>query len=199
VGALTFIPRALIAAIAALMVACNAASPRFKNADITGVDYGKDFALVDQQGKPRHLSDFKGRAVVMFFGYTHCPDVCPTTLLELKQVMQQLGPEASRVQVLFVTLDPERDSPEVLGKYVPSFDPGFIGLSGKPDEVAAVAKDFKVFAEKVPGKTPGSYTIDHTAGIYVFDPQGRLRLFARPGKPEDLRADLQTLLAASRS
>jgi protein SCO1/2 len=186
-------PSLLITALA-LLAACSSSGPSFRNADITGADYGRDVALTGHDGKPRTIADFRGKAVVVFFGFTHCPDVCPTTMLEIKQAVQQLGGDAHRVQVLFVTLDPERDTPEMLSKYVPAFDPGFIGLYGDAQATARVAKDFKVFYQKAPGKSPGSYSIDHTAGIYVFDTQGRLRLFARPGKPADLAADLKTLL-----
>jgi protein SCO1/2 len=189
--------RALLLAVLTLVAACGSSAPSFRNADITGADYGRGFVMNDHSGKPRSIADFRGKAVVVFFGYTHCPDVCPTTMLEIKQALGQIGADAARVQVLFVTVDPERDTPEVLAKYVPSFDPSFIGLSGDAQATARVAKDFKVFYEKAPGKSPGSFTIDHTAGIYVFDTQGRLRLFARPGRPEDLAADLRTLLATT--
>lgn len=168
----------------------------FKNTDITGLDYGKDFALPDHNGKLRTLADFKGKVVVVFFGYTQCPDVCPTTMAEMATVMQHLGPLANRVQVLFVTLDPERDTSELLSKYVPSFDPRFLGLVGDKAATEKVAKEFKVFYQKVPGKQPGSYTVDHTAGSYVFDPQGRIRLFLRHGQgPEVIAHDLKLLLS----
>ncbi len=194
-----FSSRRLLAAIAAVLstalAACGGGSgTQFKNVDITGADYGKDFSLVDHAGKTRTLSDFRGKAVIVFFGYTHCPDVCPTTLAELKMAKDQLGPDAGRVQVLFVTVDPERDTRDVLARYVPAFDPSFIGLRGDPAETAKVAKDFKVFYQKVPGTRPDNYSVDHTAGSYVFDPQGRLRLFVRPGNPANLALDLQTLL-----
>ena len=191
--------RALLAPLfaAAAFAGCGASSPSFKNADITGVEYGKDFALTDHAGKARTLADFRGKVVVMFFGYTHCPDVCPTTLAELKAVKDQLGTDGRRVQVLFVTVDPERDTPQLLANYVPAFDPSFLGLRGDPAAIAKTAKDFKVFYQKVPGKTPGDYTVDHTAGSYVIDPQGRLRLFARHNNPANLVADIQTLLRTS--
>jgi protein SCO1 len=188
----------LLALVLALVLgACTSSGPSFKNTDVTGVDYAKGFRLTDHTGKPRTLEDFRGKAVVVFFGYTHCPDVCPATLLELRQTLDKLGEEKSRVQVVFITVDPERDTPAHLAKYVPEFDPGFIGLSGSPEETARVAKDFKVFSQKVPGSSADSYTVDHTAGIYVFDPKGQLRLFARPGRPADLAADLHTLLTTS--
>jgi protein SCO1/2 len=186
-----------IAALLFACLACSSSAPSFRNADITGVDYGQKLALNDPAGQPKSLSDFRGKVVVVFFGYTHCPDVCPTTMLELKQVLRRLGAEASRIQVLFVTLDPTRDTGEVLAQYVPSFDPGFVGLRGSEEATAAVAKDFKVFYQKVPGKSPESYTLDHTAGLYLFDSQGRIRVFARPGKPDDLESDLKTLLKVS--
>ncbi len=172
------------------------ASTTFKNSDVTGLGYARDFALNDQDGKPRTLADFKGKAVVIFFGYTHCPDVCPTTMAEMAAVMKQLGPDADRVQVLFVTLDPERDTQALLKQYVPAFDPRFIGLSGDQEATAKVAKEFRVFYQKVPGKDAGSYTMDHTAASYVFDPQGRVRLFVRHGQgPEPIAQDLKVLLA----
>jgi protein SCO1 len=173
---------------------CGPSGPAFKNTDITGADYGKDFALTDPAGKLRTLIDFRGKVVVVFFGYTRCPDVCPTTLAELKAVKDQLGDDGKRVQVLFVTVDPARDTPQVLASYVPAFDPDFLGLYGDAAATAKVAKDFKVFYQKVPGKTPDAYTMDHTAASYVFDPQGRLRLFVREGNPANLVADIRTLL-----
>lgn len=172
------------------------AKAAFKNTDVTGLDYAKDFALPDYNGKMRTLADFKGKAVVVFFGYTQCPDVCPTTMAEMANVMQQLGPLADRVQVLFITLDPERDTPAILSKYVPAFDSRFLGLVGDQAATDKVAKEFKVFYQKVPGKQPGSYTLDHTAGSYVFDPQGRIRLFVRHDQgPEPIVHDLKLLLS----
>lgn len=179
------------------LTACSKAPPAFQNTDVTGLKYGKDFSLHDASGKVRTLADFKGKAVVMFFGYTQCPDVCPTTMVELASVMKTLGPDADKVQVLFVTLDPERDTAQVMAKYVPAFDPRFIGLRGDQAETEKVAKDFKVFYQKVPGDTLGSYTMDHMAGTFVFDPQGRLRLFIRYGSPAaSIAHDLKILLAS---
>ncbi|CAG4895360.1 SCO family protein [Paraburkholderia gardini] len=169
---------------ALLIAGCNKA-PAFQNLDITGnTQFGADFSLPDTSGKMRTMADFKGKVVVLFFGYTHCPDVCPTTMAELSQALQQLGPkDAQRVQVLFVTVDPERDTPELLAQYVPAFNPAFIGLRPANDaQLVKVAKDFRVYYAKVPGKTPDSYTMDHTAASYVFDPDGKLRLFARDGQ-----------------
>ncbi|HYD93781.1 MAG TPA: SCO family protein [Noviherbaspirillum sp.] len=172
------------------------AQSSFKNTDVTGLDYAKEFAMPDHNGKMRTLADFKGKAVVVFFGYIHCPDVCPTTMAEMANVMQQLGPMADRVQVLFVTVDPERDTPELLSKYVPAFDTRFLGLSGSKEQTEKMAKEFRVFYQKVPGKEPGAYAMDHTAGSYVFDPQGRLRLFVRHGQgPEPIAHDLKLLLS----
>ncbi|WP_238482322.1 SCO family protein [Noviherbaspirillum aridicola] len=167
----------------------------FKNTDVTGLDYAKGFAMKDHNGQPRKLEDFRGKAVVVFFGYTHCPDVCPTTMAEMANVMQQLGPQAERVQVLFVTVDPERDTPQLLSQYVPAFHPSFLGLIGDKAETEKIAKDFRVFYQKVNGKD-GGYTMDHTAGSYVFDPQGRIRLFVRHGQgTEPIVHDLKLLLS----
>jgi protein SCO1/2 len=170
----------------------------FANTDITGLDYAKGFALIDHNGKSRTLADFKGKVVVVFFGYTQCPDVCPTTLSELAGIKKALGSEADRLQVIFITLDPQRDTPELLAGFVPAFDSSFLGLWGEQAVIDKVAKDFKVFAQKVPSKDSKSYTIDHTAGSYVFDDQGRIRLFVRHGQGVDgLQKDLQRLLAGS--
>jgi len=186
----------LIAAMAMILVACSP-KPEFKNIDITGsTAFGKDFSLLDPDGNVRTLADFKGKVVVMFFGYTQCPDICPTTLTEMQQVMTLLGPQSDKVQVLFVTVDPERDTAAILKQYVPSFDPRFLGL--RPADEAAlekVAKDFKIYYKKVPGKTPGTYTMDHTAGSYAFDSQGRLRLYIKHAQgPETLAHDLKELM-----
>jgi protein SCO1/2 len=169
--------------------------PSFQNTDLTGLDYARDFALTDHTGKPRTLADFKGKVVVMFFGYTQCPDVCPTTMAEMASVMKELGAQADQVQVLFVTIDPERDTPALLAQYVPAFDPRFLGLYGDAAATARVAKEFKVFYAKVPGKTPGSYSMDHTAGSYVFDRNGKIRLFLRHGQgAAPITHDLKQLL-----
>ncbi|WP_128112800.1 SCO family protein [Polynucleobacter necessarius] len=182
-----------------LCVVLTACSPKseFKNIDITGsTAFGKDFSLLDPDGKVRTLADFKGKVVVMFFGYTQCPDICPTTLTEMQQVMALMGPQSDKVQVLFVTVDPERDTAEILKQYVPAFDPRFLGL--RPADEAAlekVTKDFKIYYKKVPGSKPGTYTMDHTAGSYAFDPEGRLRLYIKHAQgPETLAHDLKELL-----
>ncbi|MEX3930530.1 SCO family protein [Paraburkholderia phymatum] len=170
---------------AALISGCGKEQPAFTNVDITGnKQFGADFSLPDASGKTRSLADYKGKVVVLFFGYTHCPDVCPTTMAELSQALQQLGPEdAKRVQVLFVTVDPERDTPELMAQYVPAFNPTFVGLRpASQQQLEKVTKDFSVYYAKVPGKTPDSYTMDHTAASYVFDTDGKLRLFARDGQ-----------------
>lgn len=180
------------------IAACGKDQPSFQSLDITGnKEFAQDFSLQDPQGKTRTLADYKGKAVVMFFGYTHCPDVCPTTMAQLGQVMQKLGNDAQRVQVIFVTVDPQRDTAALMAQYAPAFNPSFIGL--RPADDAAlkqVTKSFRVVANKVPGSTPDNYTIDHTAGIYVFDPSGQLRLFMRPDEPVDAMAqDLKTLIS----
>jgi protein SCO1 len=180
------------------LVACGPQKPQFNNTDITGADYGKSLQLADQNGKVRTLADFKGSAVLVFFGYTQCPDVCPTTLAEMKAVKNLLGEDGKRFQVLFVTVDPERDTAELLGQYMAAFDPNFLGLRGDAESTAKVAKDFKVFYQKVPGSTPDTYSMDHTAGSYIFDPQGRLRLYVRHGQPADkVAADIKLLLAGN--
>ena len=193
---LTFLRTCFITIFLVLLAACSQ-KPEFKNIDITGsAAFGKDFSLVDPDGKVRTLADFKGKVVVMFFGYTQCPDICPTTLTEMQQVMTLLGPKSDKVQVLFVTVDPERDTAAILKQYVPSFDSRFLGL--RPADEAAlekVTKDFKIYYKKVPGTSPGSYTMDHTAGSYAFDPEGRLRLYIKHAQgPETLAHDLKELL-----
>ena len=184
------------ALFAFLLAGCESPQPSFKNTDVTGSDCCHDFRLTDHHGKLRTLADFRGKVVVMFFGYTQCPDVCPTTMAEMKSVMQQLGPDAKRVQVLFVTVDPARDTPQLLAQYVPAFDPSFLGLYADEKTIAALAKDFKVFYAKQPGSTPGNYSVDHSTGSYAFDPQGKLRLLLRHGEtPANVTADLKLLLA----
>ncbi len=185
----------LLPAAAALLAGCSESKPQFKAIDLTGADYARDVQLPDADGRPRSLGDFRGKAVVLFFGYTQCPDVCPTTLSEIAEAKRLLGPDGARVQGVFVTLDPERDTPQVLKAYVANFDPTFVALRGTPEQVAGVAKDFKIFYKKVEGKTPTSYTLDHSAASYVYDPAGRLRLYTRYGTgPEALAADLKLLL-----
>lgn len=190
----------LLAASLALLAGCDRSEPSaatgFHAIDITGADYGRELVLPDIKGRERSLADFKGQAVVVFFGFTQCPDVCPTTLAELAEVKKALGEDGDRLQALFVTVDPERDTPELLAAYMANFDPSFIALRGTLEQTQAVAKSFKAHFQKVPGEEPDSYSIDHTAGAYVFDPQGRLRLFVRYGQPvEDWVADLKVLLA----
>jgi protein SCO1/2 len=169
-------------AMALALAACTKPPVAFKGTDLTGATYARDFALTDHTGKQRTLADFKGKVVLMFFGYTQCPDVCPTTLTELAQVMKELGPKADQVQVLFVTVDPERDTQALLAQYVPAFDKRFLGLYGDAKATAAVAKEFKVFYAKVEGREEGSYSMDHTSGSYVFDATGKIRLFVRHGQ-----------------
>ena len=188
----------LIAAAMVLVTACNRipTTRTFQATDITGADFGRDFHLTDHQGKPRSLADFKGKVVVIFFGYTYCPDVCPTTLSDVAGALKQLGADAGRVQVLFVTVDPERDTPQLLARYVPSFNPGFLGLFGTAEQTAQTARDFKVFYTKEPGATPETYSVSHSAGSYIFDPAGRLRLFVNYGQGSAVFAhDIKLLLS----
>lgn len=178
-----------------LMAGCTDAKPQFASIDITGADYAKDFALTDHNGQVRSIKDFAGKVVVVFFGFTQCPDVCPTSMAELAEIKKMLGADGERLQGLFVSLDPERDTPEVLKAYMANFDPGFLALRPDLDKLPQVAKDFKIFYKKVAGKTPGSYTLDHSAGSYVFDPQGRVRLYSRYGSGAPaLAADVKLLL-----
>jgi protein SCO1/2 len=187
--------RTLLLAATLAVAACSAPDrPQFKSTDITGADYAKDFRLTDHAGQPRRLADFQGKVVTVFFGYTQCPDVCPTSLATMAEVLRLLGPEGDKVQVLFVTVDPERDTPELLAQDVPAFNPGFLGLYGDAAATAAVARDFKVFYKKQ-GEGP-NYTVDHSAGTYVYDPAGRLRLYVKHGEsPALIAADLRALLA----
>ena len=187
----------LLLASAALLAACGEKKPQFSAIDVSGMDYAKGFQLPDANGQLRTLEDFRGKAVVVFFGYTQCPDVCPTTLSEIAQAKQLLGPDGARVQGIFITVDPERDTPEVLKAYMANFGPDFIGLRGTPEQVEAAAKEYKVYYKKAEGKTPGSYTMDHSAASFVYDPQGRLRLYTRYGTgPQALAGDLKQLLQA---
>lgn len=189
--------RGLVALLAAgiLLAACES-KPVFTALDVTGIEgFGNDFRLTDHTGKSRTLLDFRGKVVVMFFGFTHCPDVCPTTLSDMRQVMQKLGKDAERMQVLFVTVDPKRDTQELLAKYVPAFHPTFLGLYGDQVATDKVAKDFKIVHQLQQGKSPESYTFAHTAASLVFDPAGRLRLFISYGMEVDkITADIKLLL-----
>ena len=190
---------ALVALVAATLAACSAEQkPAFKGIDITGAEYARQLALPDASGKPRTLDDFKGKVVVVFFGFTQCPDVCPTTLAEIAEIKQKLGADGAKVQAVFVTVDPERDTPEIVGAYVAAFGTDFIALRGTLEQTTAAAKEFKVFFAKVPGKTAGSYTLDHTAGSFVFDPKGKVRLFVRQGGGVDAMAgDIKLLLGGA--
>ena len=176
-----------------LLLAACAEEPKFRSTDITGVEYGTKLALTDQTGRWRRLEDFRGKAVVLFFGFTQCPDVCPTTLVDIANSLKKLGADADRVQVLFVTVDPERDTPKLLAEYVTTFDPRFIALRGDAAETQRVAKEFKIYYEK--RKQGEGYTVDHSGQTYVIDPQGRLRLLVRHERiGQDLADDLKTLL-----
>ena len=188
--------KALAAAVLALMLAaCGDPAPKFQLTDVTGAEFAREVRLTDHNGKPRTLAEFKGKVVAVFFGYTHCPDVCPVTLAELATVARELGKDAERLQVLFITVDPERDTPEVLAKYVPAFNPTFLGLYGDAEATVRTGKEFKVFFQKQP-TAGGGYTVDHSAGTYFYDTTGRLRLFASYGQgPTKMLSDIRTLLA----
>ena len=184
--------------LACALVACGKVAEKpvaFNNVDITGAQYARHFSLTDHTGKVRTVADFKGKVVVLFFGFTQCPDVCPTTMAELAAAKKALGSEGDKLQVLFVTVDPERDTQQLLAQYVPAFDPTFIGLRGDAAATAAVAKEFKIFYAKSAGATPDKYSMDHTAGSYVFDQDGKIRLFVRHGKgAEPIAQDIRQLL-----
>jgi len=179
-----------------LISACSTdEKPQFQSIDLTGADYAKDFLLTDQNSKSRSIKDFAGKIVVVFFGFTQCPDVCPSSMAELVELKNSLGKDEDKLQVVFITLDPERDTSAVLKAYVEHFDPGFVALRPSLEQLPVVAKDFKLYYKKVDGKTPGSYSMDHSAGNYVYDTQGRLRLYSRFGTdPKGLSSDIRLLL-----
>lgn len=188
---------ALGLALALMLAACSPPQQQatFNNVDITGAQYARDFALTDHTGAKRTLADYRGKVTVVFFGFTQCPDVCPTTMADMAQVKQKLGSAGDKLQVIFITVDPERDTQQLLAQYVPNFDPSFVGLHGTPEDIQRTAREFKVFYQKVTGKTATSYTMDHTAGSYVFDKEGRVRLFLKHGQGVDpIVSDLQRLL-----
>jgi protein SCO1/2 len=189
--------RCLLAGAAALALsACGENKVPFTGIDITGADYATGFSLTDHNGQPRTLADFKGKAVVIFFGFTQCPDVCPTSMTEMAQAKQLLGADGDRLQGLFVSIDPERDTPEIMKAYMAAFDPSFLALYAKPEELPEVAKSFKIYYKKVVGSSPETYTMDHSAGSYVYDPQGRVRLYHRYGTgAQALADDVKRLLA----
>ena len=190
---------ALWVGAAGIFSACSPKGPKFQGVDLTGAEYGRDLPLTDQFGKERSIKDFAGKVVVVFFGYTQCPDVCPTSMSELAEVKRSLGADGDKLQGIFVTVDPERDTPEMLKGYMASFDPSFIALRGTPEQLVAVAKDFKIYFKRVDGQTPTSYTMDHSAGSYVYDTKGRLRVYHRYGAgAQSLAADVRALLDEGR-
>ena len=195
--------RAVVIGAAALLGGCDriagiGAKPTFHFTDITGAEFARKLELPDVDGKPHSLADWNGKVTVVFFGYTQCPDVCPTTMAELAQIRTLLGADGDKLQTVFVTIDPERDTAEILKAYVANFGPGVVALRGNAEQTAAAAKEFKVFFQKVPSKTAGSYTMDHSAASFVFDPKGRVRLFVPYGSdPKVLAADLKRLLSAA--
>ncbi len=186
----------LLTAIGGFLTACSDKSPSFSSIDVTGADYARNFSLIDHNGQTRSIADFAGKVVVVFFGYTQCPDVCPTSMAELAEIKKTLGPDGARVQGLFITIDPERDTPAVLKAYMANFDPTFLALRAtSPEQLAALAKDYKVYYKKVEGKTATSYTMDHSAGSYVYDTRGQLRLYTRYGSGvPPLAGDIAQLL-----
>jgi protein SCO1 len=196
---LTHTRRYFLSALAVLaLAACSPDKPKFNAIDITGADYAKGFTLTDHNGQSRSLSDFKGKVVVLFFGYTQCPDVCPTSMVELAEVKRLMGADGDKLQGVFVTVDPARDTTDLLKAYMANFDPTFVAFIPTPEQLAVVAKDYKIYYKKVDGKTPTSYTMDHSAGSYVYDTQGNLRLYSRYGVGAQVLAhDIQTLLKST--
>lgn len=181
-----------------VLAGCSKPPAHYVATDITGVDYARDFHLIDQNGKPRTLADFRGKLVAVFFGYTHCPDVCPTTLSDFAMALKKMGKDASRVQVIFVTVDPARDTPALLAQYVPAFNSGFLGMYTDEAGTAALAKEYKIFYRKQPPDNKGHYAVDHSAGTYVYDARGKVRLYMAYGEgPDAIAKDLSQLLAAS--
>ena len=195
-SALKFMALSLcLSVLAGSLASCSENKPSFAAIDITGAEYARDFDLTDHNGQRRTLKDFAGKVVVLFFGYTQCPDVCPTSMLELAEVKKLLGKDGERLQGLFVTVDPERDTPEVLKAYMANFDPSFLALYTTPAKLEALATEYKVYFKKVDGPTPTSYSVDHSAGSYVYDPQGKVRLYTRYGSGAALlAADIRLLL-----
>lgn len=180
------------------LTGCSPDKPQFKSIDLTGADYAQGFSLLDHNGQLRTVKDFAGKVVVVFFGFTQCPDVCPTSMAELAEVKQMLGADGDKLQAIFITVDPERDTPELLKAYMGNFDPSFLALRPTPEQLPQVAKDFKIYYKKVDGKTQGSYTMDHSAGSYIYDPKGIIRLYNRYGSgAEMLASDIRLLIKGS--
>ena len=196
---MTYTRRFLLSVLTVVaLAACSPDKPKFNAIDITGADYAKGFTLTDQNGQSRSLSDFKGKVVVLFFGYTQCPDVCPTSMTELVEIKRLLGPDGDKLQGVFVTVDPARDTAELLKAYVANFDPTFVAFVPTLEQLVGVAKDYKIYYKRVEGKTPTSYTVDHSAGSYVYDTHGNLRLYSRYGVGAQVLAqDIQTLIKTS--
>jgi len=191
--------RALLAlALAAPLAGCErlfSSKSTFNGIDVTGSGMGGELQLADHDGRQRSLAEFRGKAVVVVFGFTHCPDVCPTALSDLASAVKALGADGGRVQVLFVTVDPKRDRPELMRQFVPAFHPSFLGLTGDEAALAKVRKDFNVYAAIREGSSPDNYSVDHSGQMFGFDPQGRIRLVWAPGTaPKLLADDLRVLL-----
>ena len=188
---------AALSAASSWLTGCTPEKPQFKSIDLTGADYARDFSLLDQYGQLRTVKDFAGKVVVVFFGFTQCPDVCPASMAELAEVKRLLGTDGNRLQAILITVDPERDTPELLKAYMANFDPSFLALRPTPAELPQVAKDYKIYYKKVDGKTKSSYSMDHSAGSYIYDPRGRIRLYNRYGSgAEVLASDIRLLLKA---
>jgi len=191
----TLLSAAAMAALAPMLGACGKEEPAFIGSDITGTELGKDMAMIDGSGQLRTLADYKGKVVVVFFGFTQCPDVCPTAMAELAQTMELLGDDAAKVQVLMVSVDPERDTPEILSAYVSAFNPNFVGLTGSPEQLSTTAKSFKAYYAKSPGATPDQYSMDHASSFYLIDTEGEARvLVSGNASAQDMANDISQLL-----
>ncbi|WP_424955176.1 SCO family protein [Hydrogenophaga pseudoflava] len=198
-GRRRFVRVALASAVGMpVLMACSPEVTPFKSTDVTGATFAQDFRLKDHLGNLRTLADFKGKITVVFFGFTQCPDVCPTSMTTMAEVNRLLGAQGDRLQVLFITVDPERDTQALLKEYMANFDPSFIALRPEPDELKDVAAGFKIYYKKVSGSTPTSYTMDHSAGKYIFDSEARVRLFSAYGTDAaTIASDIQILLSAA--
>mgnify|MGYP001335383564 FL=1 len=198
IGRRRFVQLTLAGAAPAVLLACSPDKPAFKSTDVTGASFAQGLKLKDHHGNVRTMQDFKGKIVVVFFGFTQCPDVSPTSMTTMAEVKRLLDAKGDLLQVLFITVDPERDTQALLKEYMASFDPGFIALRPEPEQVKRVADDFKIYFKKVPGSTPTNYTMDHSAGKYIFDTEGRVRLFSAYGTDAaTIASDIQVLLSAA--
>lgn len=181
--------------LSALLAACGKEEIIFQGSDISGTKLGRDLEMIDGNSQVRHLDDYKGKVVLVFFGFTQCPDVCPTAMAELSQTMELLGDDASKVQVLMISVDPARDTPEILSAYVSAFNPSFVGLTGSSEQLSKTAKSFKAYYAKSPGGSADQYGMDHASSFYLLDQQGEARvLISGNASAQDIAKDIKLLL-----